>query len=712
MPDNDIQKYIDDLIAEDKKNNSELDPKSETPADLNSDSVEDVFLDDAKKEEQDNEMEQKNRDEKEKLINESKDNFTEDTTDNEPDIDQNNTMRKNSLNDGNISGDDKNDQQGYSDSSEKRPQPENRADLDLGQKIDDLYGGSYANGNNEAVSDASRIKLASEEKQQALKDKMDSIKLGRIEAEIRSKAAAAGLGYIKLKGLPIIPSALKIIPEQESRENKIICFMFKQGVEARIAVVQYSPKVEEIIDRIRKENNNIQIRIYLTSDDSISYAIKMYKSLPAVEKNIDDVKILEKDLSEDKYGPDSLKQLEAEIKQASTTEILSLIISTAIKAEASDIHIEAEKSGIQLRYRIDGVLHDIARIDSSLWNKIISRIKLDSKLKINIDDKPQDGNFSIHIKGQEIDFRVSTLPTNYGESVVMRILYHNKVKSFTLDKLGIRTDDEKILLSELKKPNGMMVVTGPTGSGKTTTLYAILNKINTEDNKIITIEDPIEYKIEGINQSQVNPSKNYTFTKGLRSIVRQDPDVILIGEIRDQETTDIALNASLTGHLVFTTLHTNDAAGAITRFLALEAKPYLLAPAINISIAQRLIRRLCPYCKEKTNLNQEQEQRLKQEISLIPDVVKNKLGFDINQAVFYEAKGCPKCSGIGYKGQIGIFEFFRITEEVKELILSGQISDAKLSQIAANNNMVTMAQDGVIKAAQGVTTLDEIFRVV
>ncbi|PIR05720.1 hypothetical protein COV56_01295 [Candidatus Kuenenbacteria bacterium CG11_big_fil_rev_8_21_14_0_20_37_9] len=578
-----------------------------------------------------------------------------------------------------------------------------------------LYAGLSAQNIDNSRPTNSSLNIFPAGKEDELKEKMHVMELGRKEEEIKEKALSISIGYINLKGLPIMPEALRLITEEKAQELGLICFYYVERKEIRVAILSNkisNPRINQFLKILSADYDNIELKLYLVSEASMAHAMRMYKALPKIAKQADDVKILEKDIESGIDELASLDEFGEKCKKANATEILSLIVSTAIKTESSDVHIESENSGIQLRFRIDGILHNIAKLEKNVWDKLISRIKLDSKLKINIKDKPQDGNFSVRIGGKEFDFRVSTLPTTYGESVVIRILYHEKVKNFTLEKLGIEDYAEKILLAELKKPNGMIIITGPTGSGKTTTLYAILNKLNTESNKIITIEDPIEYKIQGINQSEVSKERGYTFAKGLRSIVRQDPDIILVGEIRDKETTDIALNAALTGHLVFSTIHTNNAVGVIPRFLALAAKPYLLAPAINISIAQRLVRRICPDCKQKIEITIDDRERMVREIGMIPDNLKHKFNIDLKTAELYKGVGCKKCSGFGYKGQLGVFEIFQITDEIREIILSSNISESKLMAIAVQNGMVTMIQDGILKALKGITSLDEVFRVV
>ncbi len=565
---------------------------------------------------------------------------------------------------------------------------------------------------SEQISSNNNLRVSDEETEEALEEKMETLKLNQQEEELKQKAAQLGLGYINLKGLPIVPEALELIDENEAREKRVICFLYKPGREIRLATSEYNQTMKGLVDELKQRYPDCEFKIFLTTQKSLEAALKLYATLPKVIERVDDdIEISSGEIEKMVGWLDDLSKLKDKIKQVSVTELFNLILAAAIKTEASDIHIEAGENEVELRLRIDGVLHKTAQLDKETWLKLSSRIKLKAGLKINVNDKPQDGNFSVKIAGRPVDFRVSTLPTTYGESVVMRVLYHDKVKRMSLDNLGLIDYNRRIIEEEIKKPNGLIVVTGPTGSGKTTTLYAILNKLNTPENKIITIEDPVEYKIEGINQSEVNESRGYTFAKALRSIVRQDPDIILVGEIRDKETVEISLNAALTGHLVFTTLHTNNAVGAITRFLALGAKPYLLSPALNISLAQRLVRKLCPACKQEVEVSEEQKELIRQELDSLPDEYKDKFNLKLEQLKLYKARGCQHCAGLGYRGQVGIFEIFRITNEVRELILEDNVSEAKLGNLAKQNGMITMRQDGILKVLEGITSLDEVLRV-
>ena len=413
-----------------------------------------------------------------------------------------------------------------------------------------------------------------------------------------------------------------------------------------------------------------------------------------------------KDIQEKvKNIPDLKKKIEASFEKT-TTELLSIILAGAINLDASDIHIEPEEKQAKLRVRVDGILQDVLLFDLKIHKAIVSRIKLLSKLKLNVTDRPQDGRFSILLGATPIEIRASSLPAEYGESIVLRIL--NPKNLIDVEALGLREDLSKIFNKEIKKPNGMILVTGPTGSGKTTTLYAVLKKLNKPEVKIITIEDPIEYHLEGISQTQVDPKKGYDFAKGLRSIMRQDPDIVLVGEIRDFETAKIALQAALTGHLVLSTLHTNDAAGTIARLQALGEKPNNIAPAINMAIAQRLVRKVCKKCAEFKKISPEDLKKIKKALKGLGKEIKVPELTALTKIP--QAKGCKKCNSSGYKGRIGIFEFFLNDTDMEKFILTSP-SISSMRELAIKKGMALMRQDGFIKVLDGTTTIEEIERV-
>lgn len=408
-----------------------------------------------------------------------------------------------------------------------------------------------------------------------------------------------------------------------------------------------------------------------------------------------------------------LPSLEREIEKnlsRSTSEFLNMIMAGGIALGTSDIHIEPTEENAKIRIRIDGVLQDVITFEKKRYQDIISRIKLISGVKLNIENKPQDGRFTILYPGKKeeysIEIRMSILPSEYGGAVVMRILDPRNL--ITIDKLGLSDDLLDIFKREIKKPNGMIIVTGPTGSGKTTSLYAFLKHINSPGIKIITIEDPIEYHLDGISQTEVNPEEGYDFANGLRAIVRQDPDAILVGEIRDLETATIGLQAALTGHTVFSTLHTNDAAGAIPRLQALGEKPVNIAPAINVIIAQRLLRALCDRCKEDIKL--EETGHFEKIKEILENVSEKTVTFSEETKVF-KAKGCKSCNFTGYKGRLGVFEALVVNEDLENLIFSNP-STTDIRKKAIENGMITLLQDGIIKFLNGKTDLEEVDRVV
>lgn len=535
--------------------------------------------------------------------------------------------------------------------------------------------------------------------------KQKEIKAKEMERAAEADAAGRGISYINLFGFPISPEALSLVSEESARRYGVVCF-FYDGKKIRLGCL--NPDKEEVQTLFKELAAKYYSSgdLYLISQNSLDYALKLYKSIPKVKKIVRGVEINEKDLDRFSENFSSFKDLQSAIDEAQVTDIVTMIMAAAVKSNASDLHIEAEEEGIKVRLRIDGVLHDAAGIDKEKWKKIISRLKVLAKVKINITDKPQDGRMSIITQRDRIDIRASFLPTNFGESVVMRLLRSSAV-GLAFEDLGIRDHSFRQLKKEIERPNGMIITTGPTGSGKTTTLYAILKKLNNQETKIITIEDPIEYQLTGINQSQT--SEKYTFAQGLRSIVRQDPDVLMVGEIRDLETAEIAIQAALTGHLVLSTIHTNDAAGTVPRFLSMGAKPFLLAPALNAMIGQRLVRRLCESCKREGRPDEEQAERALAVLEALPEEEKKKV--DFKHLKFWNSPGCEACQGIGYKGRIGIYEIMVMDKDIEKTILSGQVSEYDMRGIAKSKGMVSMVQDGVLKALEGITSLDEVFRV-
>ncbi|MEJ2109357.1 MAG: type II secretion system ATPase GspE [Acidobacteriota bacterium] len=394
---------------------------------------------------------------------------------------------------------------------------------------------------------------------------------------------------------------------------------------------------------------------------------------------------------------EDIEQLKDLASEAPVIRLVNLLISKAIEKRASDIHIEPFEKDLKVRYRIDGILHDVESPPKKLKAALISRIKIMSKLNIAERRLPQDGRIKLKVLGKDIDLRVSTLPTLYGESVVLRILDKSNTNLYDIRRLGFPKDSLQLFEEMIRRPHGILLVTGPTGSGKTTTLYSALSAINLPDKKIITIEDPIEYQIDGVNQIHVNRQIDLTFATGLRHIVRQDPDVIMVGEVRDLDTAEIAIRAALTGHLVFSTLHTNDAPSAIARLIDMGAADYLIASSLVGILAQRLVRVICPSCKTETRP--------------VPEMLK-EIGFPVNgnRDRFYEGRGCEQCSNTGFMGRIGIYELMTINDTIRKLMVS-KADSGEIRKKAIESGMRSLRDDGWLKVREGITTIEEVLRV-
>jgi type IV pilus assembly protein PilB len=541
-----------------------------------------------------------------------------------------------------------------------------------------------------------------EDRERSLNEKLTSLKENSLEKVTESRAQALGIPYINLKGFPVDKEALLLISEEDSKLGKIIPFYEKDNI-LKIAVVDVNnQKTEEIVSSLKKKE--FEISIFLISEVGFRYAFNFYSKILVTKKTIEKVEISEKELEKARSMIGSVSDLRSLIRKVSTTEIINIIFAGAMLTNSSDIHIEPEEEEVALRYRIDGVLQEVTKVSQKAYPKILSRIKYLARLKLNVTDIPQDGRFTITSGDKEIDIRVSVLPSGYGESIVMRLLGVGALK-LKLDDLGFRERELKLLKKEIAKPTGLILTTGPTGSGKTTTLYSCLNEVKSSAIKIITLENPIEYRLEGIVQTQIDEKKGMTFANGLRSILRQDPDIIMVGEIRDYDTADIAAQASLTGHIVFSTLHTNDAAGAIPRLVNMGVRPYTIGPALSVVIGQRLVRKLCDKCRES----------LKADEKLIKEF-KNKLGkfYPKNEVKeIYQAnkKGCHDCHETGYAGRMGIYEIFQVDEKMETLI-NQRASSLDIFQAAVEQGMMTMEQDGILKVIEGTTDLEEVRRVV
>ncbi len=520
------------------------------------------------------------------------------------------------------------------------------------------------------------------------------------EQETERLAQDQGVGYINLYGFPVDSQALSLIPETQAQALGAAVF-FKEGHSLKIGSINPGPKIESLLKQLRDQHFTVDM--FLISHSSFKHLIDSYHKILSTERHSDKLEI---NTSDKKIAALSLQDLAREFSQASATEMIEVLLGGALKVNASDVHIEPSVGDVKIRYRIDGVLQDIASLPTTGLHQVTSRIKILSKTKLNITNTPQDGSFSLTFNGTPVDIRVSILPSAFGESIVMRILRQDK-GSLKFEELGIMGLAKDRILKEMQKPNGMILTTGPTGSGKTTTLYALLNKLNEPGVKIITLEDPVEYKIPDITQSPIDTTSGLTFAAGLRAILRQDPDIVMVGEMRDLETAEIACQAALTGHIVLSTLHTNDAPSAIPRLLDLGIRSFVVAPAINAIIGQRLVRKICAACKQAYKPAANLLDRVQMILQTIPKASQADVPKILN---FYHSPGCAKCNGLGYQGRIGVYEVFTISDEIEKLVGQGA-SNTEIKKQAIAEGMLTMAQDGILKALQGITDIEEVFRV-
>jgi len=532
------------------------------------------------------------------------------------------------------------------------------------------------------------------------------------EEFLQVMASKHGIPYADLSGVPVDSAAVELIKEDIARVALIAPF---ELVNKKLKVGLFSPTQANTKDVLASlTERGYIIEQYLVSHASLEKVWDRYKEISGATKSEAGMV----DISGENMGglvkkftslTDVTKALETTVTEKTArhiSNIFSVIIAGAIGIRASDIHIEPAEDAVHIRYRIDGVLHEVATLPSSIYRLFSSRLKLLAGLKLNVGTESQDGRFSIKIADIEIEMRVSVIPGAYGEGVVMRILNPLSL-NVTLEDLGMSPRLLAIVDREIKKPHGMILNTGPTGSGKTTTLYAFLKRIYSPEIKMMTIEDPIEYHMKGVSQTQVETSKGYTFLEGLRAAMRQDPDVIMIGEIRDGETAKVAINAALTGHMVFSTLHTNTAAGAIPRLIDLGVTPKIIGSSLTVTLAQRLARKLCAECKKEVAPN-EREQKIIDEVSTL---IKEKVGDVLQTKKIWIPVGCEKCSNTGYKGRIGIFEAVLMTAEI-ETLLDTIPSEREIRNIAAKQGLLNMREDGIEKILAGTTAFDEVERVV
>lgn len=545
--------------------------------------------------------------------------------------------------------------------------------------------------------------------------RLTRLKTVQEEKMVKTMASKHGVGYVDLAIVPINTDALKVIPEDRARKGGMACFNIQERKVAIAIVSPHNPMVMEEVENLKQKKYEPQL--FMASRASlerawsrygdISYAVKTEEGVIDISSaDIED--ILSQAASLDKAKV-LLDQALASKQAYRVSKVIEIILYAAYALGASDIHIEPEETKVGLRYRLDGMLTHITDFDLETYHRILSRIKLTAGLKLNIRQNAQDGRFSIKLTDSEIEIRTSTLPDAYGESIVMRILDPRAI-SVSLEELGMMPDLLDRMKHEISRPNGLILNTGPTGSGKSTTLFAFVKTIRSPQVKIITIENPIEYHVDGIVQTQVDVKKGYTFLSGLRAALRQDPDVIMVGEIRDEDTAKIAANSALTGHLVFSTLHTNSAAGTFARLADLGVTPDTMAVALNAAIAQRLVRQLCPHCRKEKPFMEFGEYTRK----LVTEVLNgmpNRERYIEQTDVVYEPVGCEQCNGTGYKGRLGIFEVIFMDEKL-EALLKTTTSEHDIQKGTRHQEVLSLREDGVAKVFQGVTSFEELQRVV
>ncbi|MEK7598207.1 MAG: GspE/PulE family protein [Patescibacteria group bacterium] len=529
-------------------------------------------------------------------------------------------------------------------------------------------------------------------------------------AELKKRATSLGIGFLQVAPKNIDGKIINIIPKEVAEKHKMTVFE-EQGKTVKVAMVDPGNIDALNVLRFIAGRENIEIETYLVSEETFSELLAFYigptEMVREAVKSFKEGELEEGNLKE----ADDTRKREEILKDAPVTKLVQVIISHAIEGNASDIHIEPMESNYRVRFRVDGILHLSLILPKEIGPVVISRIKILASLKIEEKRKPQDGRFRFQYEGKNIDLRVSTLPVLTGEKVELRILDKDEglTSTETLGLLGSAADN---VILAIKETYGMVLLTGPTGSGKSTTLYALLKILNNEERNIITLEDPIEYNLEGLNQSQIKPEIGYTFASGLRTVLRQDPNVIMVGEIRDGETAELAVHAALTGHLMFSTLHTNTAIGAIPRLIDMGIEPFLLSSSLRLVVAQRLVRKICEHCKEKKRISEVVVAKLKNEIK---DISKDELHkYNLNSAEnpsFYFGKGCDNCNDSGFKGRLAIYEAVYITDSIRDIIIEKGGSESAIKEESRRLGFLTIRQDGILKVLMGLTTFEEVERV-
>jgi len=524
----------------------------------------------------------------------------------------------------------------------------------------------------------------------------------------KTKSKILGIPYQKVKPENITEELLKVIPEETVGAYQVVPMSLKNKVLVVGMTKPWDVKAQEALRFIAKQKK-LSLGVYIITPTDLELVARKYSPYQSeIEKAIKSINIKPGSGISAALSPISIEAKAKNLaEEAPIIKIVSSTLKEAVEVGASDIHIEPQRNRTRVRFRVDGLLHEVSTFPPELHAAIISRVKILSSLKIDENRIPQDGRFRTVVFNRDIDFRVSTFPTPTGEKVAIRVL-DPTIGLKNISDLGLVGKTAEITEKAMKEPFGMVLITGPTGSGKTTTLYSLLQVINNEETNVVSLEDPVEYFIDGVNQSQVRPEIGYTFASGLRQILRQDPDVIMVGEVRDKETASLAVHAALTGHVVLATLHTNNAVGVIPRLIDMEVDPFLLPPALNVMISQRLVRRLCQQCKEARVAPSEMQKLIIGEMSKLSDATSGKNKYKEPYKVYY-SKGCKECGGKAFMGRIALFEGFSMTRELEEIVISSP-AEGKIEDEAKRQEFITLRQDGIMKALDGIVTIEEVLR--
>ncbi len=532
------------------------------------------------------------------------------------------------------------------------------------------------------------------------------IKALRLVSEIdfvKTKADFLRVPFVDLETIGFSPEALTLVPESVARKYNVVPYNLDTKNKT-LSVAMVNPLDLETIEFLEKKAN-LKINVAIASEKQV---VSFVKEKYIREKNI--TSEVTRALDERKSEKTVLKSDEDKVTaEAPVAKIVTTILEYAVKSRASDVHIEPQEDSVRIRYRIDGILQEKYLLPRNVHDAVVSRIKILADLKIDEKRIPQDGRFFFSADGNDVDLRVSTLPTTYGEKVVMRLLKKSQ-KVPTLQDLGLRGLAYKNLMNAIQRPHGIIIVCGPTGSGKTTTLYSVLDIVATSRVNVVTIEDPVEYQMKGVNQVQVNVQAGLTFASALRSFLRQDPNVIMVGEIRDQETADLAVNAALTGHLVFSTLHTNDASGVPPRLLDMGVEPFLLTSSLNCIVGQRVLRKVCKDCVGEMEIPADKLSELKTTLGTIYDMIEDKFKKEGKKMTLPKIVGCEKCNNTGYLGRLAIYEVMPVSEKLSKLIV-GKAAASDIQKMAMEEGMLSMKQDGYAKVLDGMTSMEEVIRV-